>query len=441
VAAAQVSAAEQKVTICHRTNSPTNPYNQIAVAESAAIEGHASHRGPVFRPGLENWGDIIPPIRPGLPRGRNWPAGRAILHNGCETKPDVGPVPGASDFSFACEGTTPVIEGTVTNAPRATAPASFEILINGVVVETAGPLAPGESETVTLTGGPGGALEGLEDQTLTVAVRSGGEIIASEVVTIDCVPGAPDVAIVAELACDAGAAQGTVTVTNNGPDPVEVTVTVDGTPVGAPVVVAPGATETGTTDLSAYEDQTITVAILVDGTVAASYTVTPDCIAPRTDPRISVAGQECPPPSTTVTLANEGDPDSRVVFVIRINGRVVQVSAPIYGGDTTTIVGDLSQFEDQTVTVSVRANGELMGRRTITVDCEQPSAGPGGGTGPSASLPAGGGVTGPVVLPSVGADFSPGLLALGLGLVAAGTLLVVKANRGARMRSGRSLVR
>jgi hypothetical protein len=436
VAAQQLSAPEPKVTICHRTNSPTNPYNQIAVTESSAIEGHAGHRGPVFRPGLDTWGDIIPPNRPGLPRGRNWPAGREILDNGCEMKPDVGPVPSATGSGVECVGTTPVIVGTLRNDADATAAATYEILVDGVVVETAGPVPPGGRQTVVLTGAPGGALDGLEDQTVTVTVRSGGEILASEVVTIDCVPGSPDVAVVAELACDAGAAQGTVTATDNGPDPVEVSVTVDGTPVGTPVTVDPGTTETGTTDLSGYEDQTITVAILVDGTVAASYTVTPDCVAPRTDPRVSVAGQECPPPSTTVTLANDGDPDSRVVFVIRINGRVVQVSAPIYGGDTTTIVGDLSRFEDQTVTVSVRANGQLLGRRTITVDCEQPGTVPGGDTGPNDALPAGRGATGPTVLPSVGADVSPGLLALGLGLVAAGGLLVAQANRGARTRSG-----
>ena len=37
-----------------------------------------------------------------------------------------------------------------------------------------------------------------------------------------------------------------------------VSVTVDGTPVGTPVTVDPGTTETGTTDLSGYEDQTKT---------------------------------------------------------------------------------------------------------------------------------------------------------------------------------------
>jgi ABC-type sugar transport system substrate-binding protein len=58
------AAPEEKVTICHRTNSRTNPYNQQAVAKSSAVEGHASHDGPIFGPDVDNWGDIIPPSRP-----------------------------------------------------------------------------------------------------------------------------------------------------------------------------------------------------------------------------------------------------------------------------------------------------------------------------------------------------------------------------------------
>ena len=418
-------AAEPKVTICHRTNSRTNPYNQIAVAESAAVSGHAGHTGPIFAPGVDDWGDIIPPIRPGLPDGLNWPEGRSYLDNGCEAPPppDVGPLPSASIGEVACVGSEATVDVTVSNGADATAPARFTIRVDGVVVETVGPLAPGESETVTLVGDTGGGLEGAENQTVTIEVRSGGEVIASQVITVDCAPGPPQVGIDARMTCVGDQAQGTLTVTNNGQVPVEVTATVDGTPVGTALVVGPGATVTGTADLSAYEDQTVTVGILVDGAVAATYTVTPDCVSPQSDPRVSVAGQECPPPSATVTLANDGDPASQVVFVIRVNGRVVQKTAPVFGGNATTIVGDLSRYEDRTIVVAVRANGELLGRRTIKVNCEQSSSGP--ATAPNAgSTQPGTTTTTPGVLPSVGAEFSPGLLALGLGLVGAGSLLV-----------------
>lgn len=424
VGATQLSAKQQeKVTICHRTKSNTNPYDQIVVTREAAISAHSAHTGPIFTPGADNWGDIIPPIRPGLPLGLNWPEGRPILDNGCETKPpDIGPQPGASIGDAACVGTTPSVTVTVTNADDATAPAFFTILVDGAEVETVGPVAPGESETVTL-GGAG--LSTRENQTFTVEVRSGGEVIASRVVTVDCAPGPPQVAIDAQLTCAGEVAQGTATVTNNGAEPVEISATVDGAPIGTPVTVAPGATGTGAIDLSAYEDQTVTVNVLVDGTVVATYTVTPDCVAPRADPRVSVAGHVCPPPSATVTLSNQGEPDSQVVFVIRVNGRVVQESAPVFGGDITTIVVDLSRYEDRTVVVGVRANGELLGSRVIRVDCEQPATGPATGAGPDDSVAAGAVGTGPVVLPSVGADVSPGVLVAGLGLVLAGSLLVL----------------
>src|SRR4051794_22710717 len=68
-----------KVTICHRTNSPSNPYVRITV-DVASVDGidndngkgdhNAEHNGPVFdtsgntvyttpRSG-DDWGDIIP---------------------------------------------------------------------------------------------------------------------------------------------------------------------------------------------------------------------------------------------------------------------------------------------------------------------------------------------------------------------------------------------
>ena len=95
------------VTICHRTNSVTNPYVQITVDE-ASVDGNAGndngqgdhlldHLGPVFDvnnppPPPHNgdqWGDIIPPFYSdgSTPTGYpslNWDAaGQAIFENGC----------------------------------------------------------------------------------------------------------------------------------------------------------------------------------------------------------------------------------------------------------------------------------------------------------------------------------------------------------------------
>jgi hypothetical protein len=436
-AAQRAKPPEHKFTICHRTRSATNPYNQITVDRDSLIkQGHLTHTGPIFSPGLRNWGDIIPPVPPELPDGMNWPDGSPILDNGCEVPPppDVGPLPDALIGTVACVGTVPSVDVKVTNGADATAPANFEILVDNVVVQTVGPVAPGDSQTVTLTGDADGL---QEDATITVEVRSppGGDVIATEVLTVDCAAPPPDVDVTAQLVCEGDVAQGTVTVTNHGQQPVTVTATVDGAPAGSPLVVGAGATETATADLSQFEDQTITVAILVDGNEVATYTGTVDCVDPQANPSVSVAGQECPPPSATVTLGNTGDPDSQVVFVILVDGKVVQRTAPIFGGDTTTIVGDLSRFEDQTVVVELRANGKALGSRTIHVNCQpgsptvagaQGTAQPGSRTG-SGVLP--GSSTGSGALPVVGAGFGPGVIALGLGLLIAGSLLLVGGSR------------
>ena len=358
------------MTICHRTNDRTNPYNQITVTIPQANGHAAEHNGPIFTPdGPRPWGDIIPPI-PGLPGGQNWPEGQAILDNGCEVEPDPGPLPDAVIGEVECDGAVPSLEVTVSNDPDATAPATFTIFVDGDLVQTVGPVAPGDSQTVTLTGG---ALAPGENQTFTVEVRSGGEVIASEVVSVDCAPPPPaGVEITAGLLCGDGGAEGNLAVTNNGPDPVTVTVTVNGDPLGQPLVVGPGATETASTDLSQFEDQTVTVQVLVDGEVVATYTPTPDCEQAAV-PGVEIPGLECPPPSTTVTLFNDGDAESTVAFTILVNGTVAQESAPLFGGDTTTIVGDLTPYEDQTVTVEVRANGGVLGSRTIAVSCEERS--------------------------------------------------------------------
>lgn len=72
-----VSAAKDKVTICHATASSSNPYVTETVDLSSLGDGHGNH-------GV-NPGDIIPPTAgTDFPNGNNWDAtGQGIFNNGC----------------------------------------------------------------------------------------------------------------------------------------------------------------------------------------------------------------------------------------------------------------------------------------------------------------------------------------------------------------------
>jgi hypothetical protein len=142
-----------KVTICHRTNSVTNPYTSNTVDYSSVDGGlvhdngngdHTNHLGPVFDwqnppPPPHNgdqWGDIIPPFTwPGDANhaggsfpGLNWTAeGRAIYHDGkCDGPKDPNatptPTPTGTPNGTATPTPTPTgtPNGTATPTPTGT---------------------------------------------------------------------------------------------------------------------------------------------------------------------------------------------------------------------------------------------------------------------------------------------------------------------------------
>lgn len=134
-ASASQGGDDHQVTLCHRTNSETNPYVEITVDKASVFkQGHDTHNeGGVHQPGDKangvRWGDIIPPFDYfGSPKdeqtshyaGLNFTAeGQAVLANGC-VAPQVttSPTPTPTDTTTP----TPTPTNTASVTPPTTAP-------------------------------------------------------------------------------------------------------------------------------------------------------------------------------------------------------------------------------------------------------------------------------------------------------------------------------
>jgi len=175
---------DEKVTICHRTNSVENPYLKITVAVSS-VNGNAEddkgqgdhaleHRGPVvssrdeaqdLKDAKREWGDIIPPSE-GVP-GYNWTAeGQEVYGNDCgyaeppatPTEPPATPTePPATPTEPPATPTEPPVTPT---APPATPTETAGIAEVSPVQATAPPTAVAGVSVLPSAGSGGDADSG-----------------------------------------------------------------------------------------------------------------------------------------------------------------------------------------------------------------------------------------------------------------------------------------
>jgi hypothetical protein len=169
--------SHQKVTLCHRTNSETNPYVRITVSINSVVKGagHDGHNGPVFAAGMkaahQKWGDIIPSFtyttKTGSAAsygGKNWPSGRAIFDAGCAvslptTTTSSSPSGSPTDTVSPTDSSSPSPSGTQTVTTTVTGPNGTATVTQTVTGSTSVlPTKIGNDDDTGVLGGRSGVL-------------------------------------------------------------------------------------------------------------------------------------------------------------------------------------------------------------------------------------------------------------------------------------------
>jgi hypothetical protein len=159
VAGATQPDPEHTITLCHRTDSYSNPYVTESVdVASPLFQGHDGHDGPVFYAAIPKgtqWGDIIPAFDFGgteVYAGKNLTTeGQAILDNDC-VAPDA--VTTTTTTTTRPEESTTTTSTTTTESTTTTSTEPVTIANLGTTTGSAGPNGQGPSGV-----GPAGGID------------------------------------------------------------------------------------------------------------------------------------------------------------------------------------------------------------------------------------------------------------------------------------------
>jgi hypothetical protein len=183
VAGATQPDPEHTITLCHATDSYSNPYITESVdVASPLFQGHDGHNGPIFFAAIPKdtkWGDIIPAFDfgPGLQyAGKNWTAeGQAIQAHDCTAPDAVTTTTTTEDTTTTTTEDTTTTTTTTTTTPVSVSPTTASAGptiggLGGTDPSTTGVVTPAAtgSGTLPFTGSPAVFLLGV-----------GGALIAS----------------------------------------------------------------------------------------------------------------------------------------------------------------------------------------------------------------------------------------------------------------------
>lgn len=306
-----------KVTFCHATASSTNPYVTVTTDPASIIRrGHDHHTGPVWSPTLAahtSWGDVIPSFTwvdnrgeshryPGLNTDR-----LDVVAHGCVVPPITITVtaPTSTDQTCAAAGTLtiPAVGGVTWK-------------VDGVPTSPGTRTALPGTHTVTATALTGWTISGTSSWKLTVAPRTGCDIV---VVT----PVAPTV-----TPSGACGVEGSWTI----PATDGVRYLVAGDPVAAGTYAGPVDAVVTAEALAGYRlsDPAWTARLTVAPAAACPSVVTP--VAPTSDPspRCGTEGSYTIPSTVGVTYLLAGDPVAAGTFSGPVDATVSAVAKPGY---------------------------------------------------------------------------------------------------------------